>query len=69
MNAGSDIYTSKAVSTGYFNQMVGHQILARATRDYYDWMLTSVMFVIVILLLLPQIQDVVLRLRKGNIPY
>lgn len=69
MNAGSDIYTSKAVSSGYFNQMLGHQILARATRDYYDWMLTGVIFVIVILLLLPQIQDVVLRLRKGNIPY
>jgi len=69
MNAGSDVYTSKAVSTGYFNQMVGHQILARATRDYYDLMLTGVIFVIVILLLLPQIQNVVLRLRKGNIPY
>jgi len=69
MNTGSDIYTSKAVSSGYFNQMVGHQILARATRDYYDWMLTAVIIVIVVLLLLPQIQNVVLRLRKGNIPY
>lgn len=69
MNAGSDIYTSKAVSTGYFNQMVGHQILARATRDYYDLMLTAVVFVIIILLLLPKIQNVVLRLRKGNMPY
>ncbi|MGV0752077.1 MFS transporter [Empedobacter brevis] len=69
MNTGSDIYTSKAVSSGYFNQMVGHQILARATRDYYDWMLTGVIIVIVVLLLLPQIQNVVLRLRKGNIPY
>ncbi len=69
MNVGNDIYTSKAISTGYFNQMVGHQILARATRDYYDWMLTGVIFVIVVLLLLPQIQHVVLRLRKGNIPY
>jgi len=69
VNAGSDIYTSKAVSTGYFNQMIGHQILARATRDYYDLMLTGVIFVIVALLLLPQIQHVVLKLRKGNIPY
>lgn len=69
MNAGSDMYTSKTASTGYFNQMVGHQILARATRDYYDWMLTGVILVIAVLLLLPQIQHVVLRLRKGNIPY
>lgn len=69
MNAGSDIYTSKAVSISYFNQMVGHQILARATRDYYDLMLTGIIFVIFVLLLLPQIQNVVLRLRKGNIPY
>lgn len=69
MNAGSDLYTSKAGSTGYFNQMVSHQLLARATRDYYDWMLTGVLFVIVILLLSPQIQNVILRLRKGNIPY
>ncbi|WP_288446102.1 MFS transporter [uncultured Chryseobacterium sp.] len=68
-NSGSDIYTSKAVSSAYFNQMIGHQILARATRDYYDLMLTGVIFVIVVLLLLPQIQKVVLRLRKGNIPY
>jgi DHA2 family multidrug resistance protein len=69
MNAGSDIYTSKSVSTGYFNQMTAHQILARATRDYYELMLTGVIFVIVILLLLPQIQNVVLKLRKCIIPY
>ncbi|WP_026038656.1 MFS transporter [Myroides injenensis] len=69
INAGSDIYSSKAASTGYFNQMVAHQILASATRNYYDWMLTGVILVIVILLLLPQIQNVVLKLRKGNIPY
>lgn len=69
MNAGNDMYTSKTVSTGYFNQMLSHQVLARATRDYYDLMLTGVIFVIVILLVLPQIQNVVLRLRKGNIPY
>ncbi|WP_294231613.1 MFS transporter [uncultured Chryseobacterium sp.] len=69
MNAGGDLYTSKAGSTGYFNQMVGHQLLARATRGYYDWMLTGVLCVIVILLLLPKIQNVILRLRKGNMPY
>ncbi|MDQ0109187.1 MFS family permease [Chitinophaga terrae (ex Kim and Jung 2007)] len=69
MNAGSDIYTAKGVAGGYFNQLVGRQILARATRDYYDWMLVGVVGVILVLLLLPQIQNVVLRLRKGNIPY
>ncbi|MGE8377100.1 MAG: hypothetical protein ACN6PN_02085, partial [Sphingobacterium sp.] len=69
INGGSDIYTSKTGSLGYFNQMVGHQILARATRDYYDLMLTGLIFVIIILLFLPQIQHVVLRLRKGNVPY
>jgi hypothetical protein len=69
INAGSDMYTLKTVSSGYFNQMIGQQILARAIRDYYDLMLTGLIFVIIILLLLPQIQHVVLRLRKGNVPY
>ncbi len=68
MHAGSDMYTAKAVSTGYFNQLLGHQILARATRDYYDWMLAGVLIVIVILVFLPQIQRVALRLTKGNVP-
>jgi hypothetical protein len=63
------MYTSKTVSSGYFNQMIGQQILARAIRDYCDLMLTGLIFVIIILLLLPQIQHVVLRLRKGNVPY
>lgn len=69
MKSGSDAYASKSMSTGYFNQMVGHQILARATRDYYDLMLIGVISVIIILLLLPRIQKVVLKLRKTNIPY
>ncbi|SFN78380.1 Major Facilitator Superfamily protein [Chryseobacterium oleae] len=69
INAGNDIYTAKGASKEYFNQMVGQQIFARATRDYYDLMLVGVVCVILILLLLPQIQNVVLRLRKGNIPY
>ncbi len=69
IHAGSDMYTAKAVATGYFNQLIGHQILARATRDYYDWMLTGVLIVIVILVFLPQIQRVALRLTKGNVPY
>ncbi|BAP31336.1 uncharacterized protein CHSO_2299 [Chryseobacterium sp. StRB126] len=69
MNAGSDMYTSKTGSAGYFNQMISHQILARGTRDYYDLMLIGVIFVIVILLLTPQIQNVILKLRKSSIPY
>lgn len=69
MNVGNDIYMSKSVSIDYLNQMIGHQILARATRDYYDLMLIGVILVIVILLLLPQMKNVILKLRKGNIPY
>lgn len=69
LNAGNDIYTSKAISTNYLNQLVNNQVLARATQDYYDWMLTGVMLVLVVLFLLPQIQSVVLRLKKDSIPY
>lgn len=69
INAGSDIYTAKGVSEAHFNKLVGQQILARATRDYYDLMFVAVVFVIAILLLLPQIQKVVLRLQKETIPY
>lgn len=68
-NAGSDIYTAKGVSEAHFNKLVGQQILARATRDYYDLMFVAVVFVIAILLLLPQIQKVVLRLQKETILY
>lgn len=69
MNAGNDIYTAKAASANHFNVLVRQQILARATRDYYDLMLLGVMCVIMMLVLFPQIQHVILRLRKGNIPY
>ena len=68
-NAGSDIYTAKGVSGAYFNRLAGQQILARATRDYYDFMLVGLVVIIAILLFSPQIQKVVLRLRKGIIPY
>ncbi len=69
INAGSDIYVAKDISGTYFNKLVNQQILACATRDYYDLMLVAVVCVILILLLLPQLRNVVLRLRKGNIPY
>ncbi len=67
--AGSDSYTAKSASGAYFNKLVSQQILARATRDYYDLMLVGVVFVIVILLCLPQVQKVILKLRKGTVPY
>nr|WP_068888633.1 MFS transporter [Pedobacter panaciterrae] len=69
INAGSDIYTAKGVSGAYFNKLVGQQILARATRDYYDLMLVGLVFIVAILLFSPQIQKVVLRLKRGTIPY
>lgn len=69
INAGSDIYTAKGASGAYFNKLIGQQILARATRDYYDFMLVGLVIIIAILLFLPQVQKVVLRLKKGTIPY
>ncbi len=69
INAGSDIYTAKGASGAFFNKLVGQQILARATRDYYDLMLVGLIFIIAVLLFLPQIRKVVLRLKKGIIPY
>jgi len=68
-NAGSDSYTAKGISEIYFNKFIGQQIVARATRDYYDFMLMGLVIVIVMLLFLPQLQKVVLRLKKGTIPY
>ncbi|MCJ7932512.1 MAG: MFS transporter [Chryseobacterium sp.] len=67
INAGSDIDTAKGVSEVHFNKLVGQQILARATRDYYDLMLVGVLVIMLILILTPQIYRVVLRIRKGNI--
>lgn len=69
INAGSDIYMAKDASGAYFNKLAAQQILARATRDYYDLMLVGVVFIIAVLFFSPQIQKVVLRLRKGAIPY
>ncbi|MBB6500936.1 MFS transporter [Pedobacter cryoconitis] len=69
INAGSDIYTAKAVSAGHLNKLVGEQVLASTTRDYYDFMLVGLVFIIAILLFSPQIQKVILRLKEGTIPY
>jgi len=68
-NAGNDMYTSKGGSNAYFNNLVKEQILARATRDYYDIMLTGIIVVIIILFFLPNIKNVVLKLTRGNVPY
>jgi len=69
MNAGNDVYTAKGASKGLLGALIRLQILARATRDYYDWLLVGVVCVIIVLLLLARVKSVVLRLRRGNIPY
>jgi MFS transporter, DHA2 family, multidrug resistance protein len=69
INAGSDMYTATGASGAYFNKLIGQQILARATRDYYDLMLLGLVFIMAVLLFSPEVQKVVLRLRKGIIPY
>ncbi|WP_172283187.1 MFS transporter [Chryseobacterium sp. LAM-KRS1] len=69
LNAGNDMYTSKGASNAYFNYFIKQQILIRSTKDYYDIMLIGLLVVIVILICLPGIQNIVLRLRKGNVPY
>lgn len=69
MNAGNDIYTAKNSSAGYLNSLVKEQVLVSATRDYYNLMLAGVLCVIIIVLLLPHVQRVVLKLKKGQVPY
>lgn len=69
LNAGNDLYVAKGAADGYFNSLVKEQILARSIRDYYDLMLIGIVCVILALLFLPGIKDVVLKLRKGNVPY
>jgi DHA2 family multidrug resistance protein len=69
LNAGNDLYTSKSISDGYLNTLIKQQILARSTRDYYDIMLIGLMCLIVILILLPTIQNAAVKLRKSNLPY
>jgi len=65
---GNDLYTSKALSTSYLNKMVGRQVLARATRDYYNLMLIGVILVIVILIIFPQVKKLTFKLKKDHIP-
>lgn len=69
LQAGHDIATAKTATDSYFNRFLAQQILARATRDYYSLLLVVLILVIIILLCLPQVQKVVLRIKKGNIPY
>jgi len=63
------MYTANGASSIYFRKLIGQQIIARATRDYYDLMLVGLVCVILLLLILPQLKKVVLRLKKGTIPY
>lgn len=69
LNAGNDIYTSKGASNNYLTYFIKQQILMRSTKDYYDIMLVGLLIVIIILICLPGIQNIVLRLRKGSVPY
>jgi len=69
LRVGTDQYSAKGISATHFNAFVREQILARATQNYYDWMLLGIVFVILLIITLPQLQQVVIRLRKGNIPF
>lgn len=51
MTTGHDLYTSKTMSAVYLNKMMAQQVLARATRDYYNLMLIGILSVIVILII------------------
>lgn len=69
LNTGNDVNTVKGASNAYFNNLIKEQILTRSTRDYYDIMLMGLVGLIVILIFASPIQNVVLKLRKGNVPY
>ncbi|ASK29034.1 hypothetical protein CEY12_02445 [Chryseobacterium sp. T16E-39] len=69
LTAGNDLYVSKGASNAYLNYFVKQQILIRSTKDYYDIMLAGILIVILILICLPGIQNIVLKLRKGSVPY
>lgn len=69
LNTGNDINTVKGSSNAYFNNLIKEQILARSTRDYYDIMLIGLVCLIVALIFAAPVQNVVLKLRKGNVPY
>lgn len=66
---GNDIFTAQRFSRSHLNTIVNQQILARATRDYYDLMLMMVVCVILLLIICPKIQSTIIRLTRRNIPY
>lgn len=66
---GNDIFTAQRFSRSHLNTIVNQQILARATRDYYDLMLMMVVCVILLLIICPKIQSSIIRLTRRNIPY
>ncbi|WP_090555153.1 MFS transporter [Pedobacter hartonius] len=69
LHGGKDIYITKDTSGGYLNKLIKAQIFARATHDYYDWMFISVVCVMGGILIFPQIKNVILKLKRGSIPY
>lgn len=69
LSSGVDANTVKGASNAYLNNLIKEQILARSIRDYYDIMLIGLLCLILTLIFATPIQNVVLKLRKGNIPY
>ncbi|WP_342333121.1 MFS transporter [Pedobacter sp. FW305-3-2-15-E-R2A2] len=69
LNTGNDVSIVKGASNAYFNNLIKEQILARSTRDYYDIMLIGLVCLIVTLIFASPVQNVLLKLRKGNVPY
>lgn len=66
---GNDGASGKAVSEVYFKKFMHDQLLSHSTRDYYDFMLLLLIIFILILIFIPGINKVLVRLRKGTIPY
>lgn len=69
INQGSDFIAGKNASGMYLKTLIREQILARSIRDYYEIMLVSVIVVIILLILTPGLNKVIIRLRKGSLPY
>jgi Major Facilitator Superfamily. len=69
LNAGRDQFTANDLTASYFNSFISGQVFARATQNYYDWMLLGIVCVMLIIVMSSQLWRVVIRLRKRNLPY
>ncbi|SDG25949.1 MFS transporter [Epilithonimonas hungarica] len=68
VNNGGGI-NSGHISSAYLKNYIHTEVLSRSIRDYYDFMLVLLVTFIAILIAVPGINKVVLRLRKGSVPY